>query len=242
MICEFTAAYRRGKVPPITTEKERPDYQDGILENAENSVNVGHGHVIEAPKPFTGYHDAFQSPQTGEFAAIPHGVAVAAPTLTRLQPIIGENFEANARMQSSRNSPEPPQTDLQGHYVGPSSGASFLLRVQKKLYKEVTISQCSSIFTFGDAQLPEYDPSIFVLPPKSDAKSLVARYFDFAVPTHRFLHRPTVEAWVDEFYDSLGTFQRKAGAKGRTALLFMVFAQAKDYMPSVGRSNDVDPR
>lgn len=230
LICEFTAAYRRGKVPPITREKERPDYQDGILENAENSVNVGHGHVIEAPKPFTGYHD------------ITHDVAVAAPTLTRLQPIIGGNLEANARMQSSRNSPEPPQTDLQGHYVGPSSGASFLLRVQKKLHKEVTVSQSSSIFTFGDAPLPEYDPSIFVLPPKSDAKSLVARYFDFAVPTHRFLHRPTVEVWVDEFYDSLGTFQQKAGAKGRTALLFMVFAQAKDYMPSVDRSNDVDTR
>ncbi|KAI9651249.1 hypothetical protein NHQ30_001287 [Ciborinia camelliae] len=240
LICDFTAAYRRGKVPPITTEKEHQDYQGGVPENAESSANIEHGHVIEVPKPFPNYHNEFHSPLTGEFAAIPHDVAIAASTLARLQPIIGENVDANSRMQSSRNSPEPPQTDLQGHYVGPSSGASFLLRVQKKLHREVTLSQNSSIFTFGDAPLPEFDPSFFVLPPKSDAKNLVARYFDFAVPTHRFLHRPTIERWVDEFYDNLGAFQRKGGAKGRTALLFMVFAQAKDYMTGIDRSNDVD--
>ncbi|KAG4034570.1 hypothetical protein MFRU_003g05280 [Monilinia fructicola] len=240
LVCEFTAAYRRGKIPPITTEKEQSNHQGAVSENAGSSANIGHGHVIEIAKPFQEYHNAFQNPLMGEFGTIPHDVAVAASTLARLQPGIGENFDANSRMQSSRNSPEPPQTDLQGHYVGPSSGASFLLRVQKKLHQEVTLSHNSSIFTFGDAPLPDYDPSFFVLPPKPDAKSLVARYFDFAVPTHRFLHRPTLEAWVDEFYDNLGTFQRKGGAKGRTALIFMVFAQAKDYMPGVDRSNDVD--
>ncbi|KXH59635.1 finger protein [Colletotrichum salicis] len=30
---------------------------------------------------------------------------------------------------SLRNSPEPPQTDEQGHYVGPASGVSFLSRI-----------------------------------------------------------------------------------------------------------------
>ena len=68
-------------------------------------------------------------------------------------------------------------------------------------------------------------------PPKADADILVARYFDFAMVTHRFLHRPTIEAWIEEFYDNLGVMKQKDGAKGRIALLFMVFAQAKNYMP-----------
>jgi galactonate dehydratase len=109
--------------------------------------------------------------------------------------------QVDSRLLSSRNSPEPSQTDLEGHYVGPSSGVSFLLRVQKKLHQKVSFSQNSSIFTFGDAPLPEFDPSFFVLPPKADAETLVARYFDYAVATHRFLHRPTVEAWLEEFYE-----------------------------------------
>jgi hypothetical protein len=68
----------------------------------------------------------------------------------------------------------------------------------------VSFSPNSSIFTFGDAPLPEFDPSFFVLPPKDDARTLVARYFEFAVATHRFLHRPTVESWLEEFYEGLG--------------------------------------
>ncbi|TGO63777.1 hypothetical protein BOTNAR_0096g00130 [Botryotinia narcissicola] len=230
----------RGRIPPIATEKEYLENLGGISENAESSTSVEHEHVIEAAKPFPNHHNAFHSQLSEEFTSIPHDVAIAASTLARLQPTIAENSNPISRMQSSRNSPEPPQTDLQGHYVGPSSGASFLLRVQKKLHREITLSQDSSIFTFGDAPLPEFDPSFFVLPPKSDAENLVARYFDFAVPTHRFLHRPTIELWVHEFYDNLGTFQRKSGAKGRTALLFMVFAQARDYMPGVGKYNDND--
>lgn len=149
---------------------------------------------------------------------------------------------AESRMQSSRNSPEPPQTDLQGHFVGPSSGVSFLLRVQKKLHQKVSFSHKSSIFTFGDAPLPKYDPSFFLLPPKADAEILVARYFDFAVATHRFLHRPTVESWLEEFYDNLGVMLQKDGAKERTALLFMVFAHAKEHMPDDAGYNGVDTR
>jgi hypothetical protein len=147
-----------------------------------------------------------------------------------------------SRVQSSRNSPEPSQTDLQGHYVGPSSGVSFLLRVQKKLHQKLSFAQNSSIFTFGDAPLPEFDPSFFVLPPKPDAQRLVARYFDFAIATHRFLHRPTVEAWLEEFYDNLGVMRQKVGAKEKTALLFMVFAQAKEYMPESTGPSGVDTR
>ncbi|EFW99074.1 nonribosomal peptide synthetase-like protein [Grosmannia clavigera kw1407] len=133
---------------------------------------------------------------------------------------------------SSRVSPEPSQTDLQGHYVGPSSGVSFLLRVQKRLHETVSFSQAasSSIFTFGDAPLPEYDASFPLLLTRSEANSLLERYFDFAVPTHRFLHRPTVEAWLAEFYATKGSMASHEDTRARIAVLFMVFAMATEYM------------
>jgi len=138
---------------------------------------------------------------------------------------------------SSRASPAPSQTDLQNHYVGPSSGVSFLLRVQKRLHKVVTLSPRSSIFTFGDTPLPEFDSSFFVLPLKEYARTLIARYFDFAVPTHRFLHRPSLESYLDELYSNLGVMLDRKGERGKRALLFMVFAQAQEYMPHVSGEN-----
>jgi hypothetical protein len=158
-----------------------------------------------------------------------------------LEPALMPPNDMNHSLQSSRNSPEASQTDLQGHYVGPSSGVSFLLRVQKKLHQSASSSQDASIFTFGDAPLLDLDSSIFVLPPKADAEALLARYFDFAVPTHRFLHRPTVERWLEEFYETKGMMRDKRDAPSRTALLFMVFAQARLYMPPPS-APDQDPR
>lgn len=135
---------------------------------------------------------------------------------------------------SSRTSPEPAQsaqTDQQGHYVGPASGVSFLLRIQKTLHQNSSASHQSSIFTFGDAPLPEFDPTFFVLPPKAEAEKLVERYFEFAAPTHRFLHRPTVEKLLQEFYETQGDMRNREEAPGKTALLLIVMAQAKAYMP-----------
>lgn len=104
-----------------------------------------------------------------------------------------------------------------------------MLRVQKKLHEKTSFSQNSSIFTFGDAPLPETDPSVFVMPPKPDAQALLTRYFEFGVPTHRFLHRPTMEMWLEEFYETKGMMKDKRYAPCRTALLFMTFAQAREY-------------
>ncbi|KUI53603.1 hypothetical protein VP1G_00981 [Cytospora mali] len=136
-------------------------------------------------------------------------------------------------------SPEPSQTDRQGHYVGPASGASFLLRVQKRVFESLRLPQTSSIFTFGDAPLPDADNSFFLLPPREDTKQLLNKYFDFAVPTHRYLHRPTLEAWFEELYATSGNMDSTDEAPARIALLFMVFAQASLYMPASVSSNSV---
>lgn len=170
---------------------------------------------------------------------------------------------ADAPGASSRVSPEPLQTDLQGHYVGPASGVSFLLRVQKRLHDNVSFSQqsSSSIFTFGDAPLQPTaqqhddldasagggtDPALLFLT-LPQANRLLARYFDFAVPTHRFLHRPTIEAWLATFYATRGRMtgagsgrDNREDGRAQAAVLFMVFAQARDYMPASSVAPDMD--
>lgn len=143
--------------------------------------------------------------------------------------------------QSSRNSPEPAQTDQQGHYVGPASGASFMLRIQKKLQQQQpsVSSSDTSIFTFGDLPLPEFDPRFLILPPRSEAEDLVARYFEFASATHRYVHRQTVESWLSELYETSGSMREQAAARSKTALLFMVFASAANFPKS--KAGKVDP-
>ncbi|KAK0118637.1 hypothetical protein ONS96_011726 [Cadophora gregata f. sp. sojae] len=212
LVCEFTAAYTRGR-PPSVLPEDGLSYTDSGVSKVPAQVNSNHDSTDGGPAL--------------------HNIQSGMPQLLHVDRV-------ESRVQSSRNSPEPPQTDLQGHFVGPSSGVSFLLRVQKKLHQKVSFSHKSSIFTFGDAPLPKYDPSFFLLPPKADAEILVARYFDFAVATHRFLHRPTVESWLEEFYDNLGVMIQKDGAKERIALLFMVFAHAKEHMHDDASQNGVD--
>ena len=145
------------------------------------------------------------------------------PHLAALQR--GEEIEA----VSSRTSPERDQTDLEGHYVGPSSGVSFLLRVQKRIHENVAIFSNEPIFNFGDAPLPRHDPHFLVLPPKDEARVLVNRYFDFAFPTHRFLHQASVEIWLESFYSDVhGSDETLSQAV--KALLLMVMAQGKQYL------------
>jgi hypothetical protein len=239
--CQFTAPYTRGRVPSVPLEENAPEHQLHSELQPRQAASGESVQVIGAPST--------------RFASGPFSATTTRDNLASIQqvdPLLDESqmdmsqlqpaniSRVASRAQSSRNSPEPSQTDLQGHYVGPSSGVSFLLRVQKKLHQKVSFSPNSSIFTFGDAPLPEFDPSFFVLPPKDDARKLVERYFDYAVATHRFLHRPTVEAWLEEFYQGLGVMRQKDGARERTAVLFMVFAQATEYMTDIVESAGVD--
>lgn len=195
--CEFTAAYTRGRLPFVLPEDSYSpssgDRQHTLLNNDLVIDAFGTDGDLTQPLNQAGELGSISDPQVNDLNPSP--IAMVQSQL----PIADR---VDSRVQSSRNSPEPSQTDLQGHYVGPSSGVSFLLRVQRKLHQKVSFSQDSSIFTFGDAPLPNFDPSFFLLPPKEDAAKLVARYFDFAVATHRFLHRPTVEGWFQEFYES----------------------------------------
>lgn len=133
---------------------------------------------------------------------------------------------------SIQNSPRHSQSELHGHYIGPASGVSFLRRVQRRLDQAICVSQASSIFTFGDPDLrqPDIDASFCMMLSQKDAQRLLDRYFDFAMPTYRFLHRPTIQNWLIEFYDTFGTMKEAQRAPAKLALLFMVLAHGTVYM------------
>ncbi|KAE8307280.1 hypothetical protein BDV41DRAFT_582504 [Aspergillus transmontanensis] len=143
----------------------------------------------------------------------------------------------------SRTSPEPAQTDLPGHYVGPSSGISFLSRVQKRLEQSVSFPRSLSVFNFGDTPLPYHhtdsstgdpspsylDPTFCLLLNRDDTTRLVHGFFDFAVPVDRFVHRPTIEQCMDEFYETRGVMRDKDAAPAQIAVIFMIFAIAQEH-------------
>ncbi|KAI1746498.1 transcriptional regulatory protein GAL4 [Xylaria castorea] len=201
--CTFDAAYNRGRPPAIP----RP-----------SGFEAGVNNAIIAP----GFASSASQPGWSQASAFPAGSQTNGP-----------NSYIGPLAISPQTSPEPSCDDTQGQYIGPTSGVSFLLRVQKRLHQAISKSQASTIFTFGDAplQTPDFIPSFCMMLPRDDAQRLLDRYFDFAMPTYRFLHRPQVQNLFNEFYDTLGAMRDTDSAPATTALLFMVFAQGRVYMP-----------
>ncbi|EGY19688.1 fungal specific transcription factor domain-containing protein [Verticillium dahliae VdLs.17] len=225
--CTYDAAYARGRapdIPPVTGNGMHAtgvDSQDDMVSNIMASSSVVSGTAITSSE------------------LVDHNLASDGQNISSTY----EETQAPPRLAaSSQQTPEPPQEDLQGHYIGPASGVSFLLRVQKRLHKAIEFSAPSSIFTFGDAPIspPDFDPSFCMVLPREDGQKLLDRYFDFAMPTYRFLHRPTLQDWFDEFYDTLGTMRDVHNATARIALLFMIFAHARVYMPENARPGPAD--
>ncbi|KAH7392262.1 fungal-specific transcription factor domain-containing protein [Phaeosphaeria sp. MPI-PUGE-AT-0046c] len=226
--CEFTASYTRGRLPSVIVDEAAMSSTARLSLPEQISTP-------EVPK--------VQSTPTFQFPRIYPSPSTEQPMSTPTDRLNG-TADNVARDPPSRNSPEPArgQMDQQGHYIGSSSAVSFLLRIQKRLHQNSSLSHDSSIFTFGDAPLPEFDPSFFVLPPKPDAQRLVERYFDYAAPTHRFLHRPTIERLVEEFYETQGDMRSREDAPAKTSLLLIVFAQAQAYMPPGSTTKDNSAR
>lgn len=145
---------------------------------------------------------------------------------------------------SSPTSPKSSLTGLHGQYIGPASGVSFLQRVQKRLGQATSFSQPGNIFTFGDPPFAESsaDSTLCMMLPREDAQKLVNRYFDYAMPTYRFLHRPTIQKWFSEFYETFGAMYDTQRAPAKIALLLMVFAHGRVYMPDDSKPGPSDLR
>ena len=229
--CTFASAYARGRVPSILPVSG--------VENGSNPAPVEDANILNRNLLVSGQQYPTLLPRSEPTRN--------NPTELQNQHVSSPDTIPSAATYadpSSHTSPEPSQADFQGHYIGPASGVSFLHRIQKRLHQAISISQASSIFTFGDAplHLPESDPSFCMMLPRADAQRLVDRFFDFAMPTYRFLHRPTIQEWFNEFYDTLGTMRDVQKAPAKVALLFMVFAHARVYMPENDRPGPSDLR
>ncbi|PLB49339.1 putative transcriptional activator protein acu-15 [Aspergillus steynii IBT 23096] len=234
--CSYNASYTRGRRPATRVTQ--------VGASAEIAAN---------PQTFHGesHRNKVNNRMNGTTIRNPEG-------LEQPQGSVAQQDESMPLTEPiSRASPQPTQIDLQGHYVGPSSGISFLSRVQARLDQSVSFPRGLSAFNFGDAPLLNHDaglnpgdiPSTYLDPTfplllnRDDTSRLVQRYFDFAVPVDRFLHRPTIEKWYNEFYETHGVMYDKSSAPTQTAVLFMIFAISQEHTvpksPSVGAEMSV---
>ncbi|KAH8880848.1 hypothetical protein GQ53DRAFT_617270, partial [Thozetella sp. PMI_491] len=219
--CRFTALYRRGRLPSIEIGPGRP-------EATENEIALSSSAVSAPQHMESGGRRMSAQQQTSLPSSMENQGSDQLPANGSAQGGV-QTESGNSAIPSMVNSPDASQTDQQGHFVGPASGVSFLLRIQRRLQQESSGVSTSSIFTFGDLPMPTFEQTFLILPPRSHAEDMVQRYFEFASATHRFLHRPSVEAWLEELYENKGTMKGLERARSRTAVLFMVFAHSTNF-------------
>lgn len=98
----------------------------------------------------------------------------------------------------------------------------------------------ASIFAYGDRSAPALDLSTeFRLPEPEATSAMTSRYFDFAAPTYRFLHRPTFESWLARYHEQQ-TLQHENLQPIRQAIILMVLATACLYNVDSGDDTNID--
>ncbi|CAK1354780.1 unnamed protein product [Cercospora beticola] len=138
---------------------------------------------------------------------------------------------------SHQASPEVTNTSV-GHYAGTISPHVFLRRTLQRLQDDEAgvnstpaldgSSTSMSIFAHGDRPAPAVDHSASTLPSYQSTSTLLQHYFDLSMPTIRFLHRGTVETWLDAYHDA----ESRGGSAGqrypaREAVVLVVIATAR---------------
>lgn len=137
--------------------------------------------------------------------------------------------------------------DSGDHYVGAASGLSFLQQAVQHIESrkdsndavdgavdvEYASPASASIFNSGDMPSLSKPSDRFVMPSQDESKRMLARYFEFATPTYRFFHRPTVESWAYQLClppDTMNAKQKESKLDGvRAATVYLVWAQAIEY-------------
>ncbi|CAK7212492.1 hypothetical protein SBRCBS47491_001483 [Sporothrix bragantina] len=255
--CGYNAPYSRGREPARESLRARVKQAHATRQaqpsvwspqSAHSTASVASGPVPVTPSLNNGsgnHINALEtSPTTTTSGGTGEGIAYDGPAFGIDVSVPGtvtrpEDAATQLHEPASRGSPDGPTTDIQGHYVGPASGLSFLLRIQKRLLASDPASPSSTAFTFGDAPLPDYDPMPSVMLSAETASTLVARFFDYTMPVDRFFHRPTIEAWLQEFVRTMGDMDNPDTyeARDRRAVLWMIFAMAQEHMEQGSRDD-----
>ncbi|KAI4833711.1 hypothetical protein E4T44_09265, partial [Aureobasidium sp. EXF-8845] len=120
-------------------------------------------------------------------------------------------------------------------YQGPTSTFSFLRRAWRRfgMAESSELNQESreevSIFAYGDRRAPALGQTTeFQLPARDVTNAMTTRYFDFAAPTYRYLHRPTFESWLLRYHEQQD-LQQENLQPIRQAIVLMVLATACLY-------------
>ncbi|KAG9691926.1 hypothetical protein KCU95_g7704, partial [Aureobasidium melanogenum] len=128
-------------------------------------------------------------------------------------------------------------------YQGPTSTFSFLRKASRRFgMVEPSDSKHesreeASVFAYGDRSAPTLDlPAGFRLPDRLVTSAMTSRYFDFAAPTYRFLHRPTFESWLSRYHE------QESLQPIRQAIVLMVLATACLYNVESGDEMNPSPR
>ncbi|KAL4946670.1 hypothetical protein BDV06DRAFT_54009 [Aspergillus oleicola] len=190
------------------------------------------------------------------------GVAVTPPpstSRTRHESPSPTPRQPTQDMESESTTPyEPeqrPPADVADQYWGPTSAHSFLGWAVRDLpatpsntvakVRDSHRASKASIFHFGDRIPPDVQLADFEWPAKAEAESLTRRYFEFACPTYRTLHQPTIEGIIDELYVDGTQYDGRsplpAESAASYAILLMVFSTATMFRSGDnGRITDAD--
>jgi hypothetical protein len=181
-------------------------------------------------------------PPTPPFSTLAPVESSGSPDGTHLLP---ESYEIGVTSRdaglSSRNSPELHSTDIQGQYVDPTSGLSFLERARDRFSSRRTPSEHALDEDWSHRQQPVLEagdkPLVLndvqsrtnaALPAGDEATELLDVYFDVCVATYKPLHRPTLDAWHKQALQNLIAERPLVQNIGHAKLstLFAVFAVA----------------
>ena len=192
---------------------------------------------------------AYDAPYTRGKAIEPlaSGKAAAGTStapLAGLQQAVGAAGSCVAGPDEVQAVSEDRASEDAGEYAYSSSAYAFLRRAWERFghregmdaaFQDAQASQGSSIFKFGDRSVSPSRESGRQLGtsrlPDDEAKApaLLALYFDWVMPTYRFLHRPTVADWLAEMQQGC---ELRADASctqppfSQQAVVYMVLATA----------------
>ena len=147
--------------------------------------------------------------------------------------------DGSSNTRTSRaQSPEGEPATLAGQYSGPSSAYSFLRRAWRRFglsSEEADDGENpqigTPIFSVGDKAIPKDVDALATLrlPDRSATAKLFEMYFDFTMPTYRYLHRGTVEGWLDTYHSQAETGGGITLSPARQAVVLMVLATASVF-------------
>lgn len=242
--CEYTALYTRG-TPPSPLPGPASSSSPGAANHNHRRQNV-----VQRATPSA-------TPIGARGPVSPTSPFAPSSSLSPRQPtrIRGSSKSLAAVLSPRSSSPEPEATDLEGNYLGPCSGISFLSRSWRRL-KQDNISAAPKIpgnaqskntpvLLFGDRPFSDKaDWSTLQLPPREQGKRLLDLYFDFSIVTYRFLHRGNVMAWLDMVYEKniLPSNSTPNNLAAKVGVIYMIFAMGMLGEEQSNGNDEIHPK